>query len=172
MDTAFTAIASLAIGLLFALSFLHKVRNFQAFTSSVRDYQLLWPRLIQPVAAAIVLAELAVVITLVSPESRAVGGLLAIVLLLLYAGGIGINLARGRTDISCGCSWGRGHQPIRLAQVLRNLVIAGLATIILLPDNGRELLWLDQVSVVLACLVVALIYLTAEELVRHSATTP
>ena len=142
------------------------------FTASLDEYRLLWPSLVSPVAGLIVLAELCVVAALLQPGTKMPGALLAILLLLVYAAVIGINLLRGRTDMSCGCSWGRAHEPIQPAHVFRNLALAALAGVILLPHTGRELLWLDWLSAVFATLVLALIYMAAEALVKNLATTP
>jgi hypothetical protein len=115
------------------------------------------------------LMELIVVLALVQAGTRGIGAILAIILLLLYAAGIGINLMRGRTAIDCGCSWGDDHQIIKPGHVLRNAGLAAVAGVILMPNNGRELLWLDWVSVVATTLVLAFFYLAAERLTSVQA---
>lgn len=168
MDSVLNLIAVTAIGLLFMASVLHKLFNFSAFTESVRGYRLFGSGLTQPVAGLLVLLELMVVFALVQADTREVGAILAILLLLLYAGGIGINLLRGRTSLHCGCSWGNGQQLIKPGQVLRNISLAVVAGIILLPGNGRELLWLDWVSVIATTVIFAFAYLAAERLTSFS----
>jgi hypothetical protein len=170
MDPAFAALASVAIGLLFAATGLHKLRNFQEFTLAVAAYQLFWPALARPAAVIIVVAELAVVAMLALPAGRPLGALLAVGLLLSYAAAMGINVRRGRTDLHCGCSWGPAHQVIRPALVTRNLLLAAAASLPLLPVAHRELLWLDYLSVAVAAIALALFYLTAEELLGHPAS--
>ncbi|XOV83790.1 MAG: MauE/DoxX family redox-associated membrane protein [bacterium] len=164
MDSVFGAIAAAAIGLLFAVSCVHKLRHLRDFTASVRDYRLLWPGLHRPVAWALLLTEAAVVITLVQPGTRPAGALLAIFLLLLYAAGIGINLARGRTAIDCGCSWGARHQVIKRSHVFRNMCLAVVSGVILIPANGRVFLWMDWVSVIGGTLILVLVYWTLDTL--------
>lgn len=168
MDSVFSIIAVAAIGLLFATSFLHKLLNFPDFVASVRDYRLLWSGLTLPIAGMLAFMELAVVVALVQSGSRDVGAILAIVLLLLYAAGIGINLLRGRTAVHCGCSWGNDQQFINPRLVLRNAGLAAVAGVILLPSNGRELLWMDWVSVVATTLVSAFFYLAVENLTSQA----
>jgi hypothetical protein len=169
MDSVFSIIAVAVIGLLFAASFLHKLLNFPDFVASVQDYRLLWSGLTLPIAGMLALMELVVVVALVQPGSRGLGAILAIILLLLYATGIGINLLRGRTAVHCGCSWGNDKQFIRPGMLLRNAALAAVAGFILLPSNGRELLWMDWVSVGATTLVFAFFYLAAERLTSFQA---
>jgi hypothetical protein len=89
----------------------------------------------------------------------------AILLLLLYAGAIGLNLLRGRVLLDCGC--GGRSQPISWWLVGRNLALAGAAGLALLPVGERPLTLLDGITVAAAVLVGAALYGAANGL--HAA---
>src|SRR5262249_48845611 len=80
----------------------------------------------RPVGILLPLAELAVVVALIPPILAWWGALGALVLLLLFAVGIGYNLARGRTP-DCHC-FGQFHStPIGWPTLLRNLILVAIA---------------------------------------------
>ncbi len=99
---------------------LHKLRDRVKFVETMRDYRLL-PDVMVPFASAlVVLSELAAFALLLVPSLRPAGAVLAGGLLVLYAAAIGINLARGRTEIDCGCSFGASGQSISGWLLVRN----------------------------------------------------
>ncbi len=105
---------------LFASSALHKLRTFTRFTGFVAGYRLIPAPLVRPASAAMVTLEVAAVPALFLPSSPAAG--LPAALLLLYAGAMGVNLLRGRSNIDCGC--GGAPMPLSPALVVRNLLLA------------------------------------------------
>src|SRR5215475_15089096 len=75
------------------------------------------------------LAELAVAVALVVPMTAWWGGVAALALLLIFVAGIGYNLAQGRTP-ECHC-FGQLHSaPAGWSTLIRNLVLAGLAAVV------------------------------------------
>jgi len=75
------------------------------------------------------LAELAVAVALVVPMTAWWGGVAALALLLIFVAGIGYNLAQGRTP-DCHC-FGQVHSaPAGWSTLIRNLVLAGLAGVV------------------------------------------
>ncbi|MGH8629603.1 MAG: MauE/DoxX family redox-associated membrane protein, partial [Burkholderiales bacterium] len=72
---------------------------------------------------------------------------LACALLLVYALAMGINLARGRRDIDCGCFKSALKQTISGWLIGRNLLLAAAAAALLLPLAGRTTGVLDYVTV-------------------------
>lgn len=111
--------------LLFAQAALHKLTDFTAFTGYVADYRVVPESWSRPAAGVALGLELLTVAALVVPGGQAAGSLLAIALLLGYAAAIGINVARGRDRIECGC--GGAVQPLGPSLVVRNLGLAGIA---------------------------------------------
>src|SRR5215472_18635032 len=76
------------------------------------------------------LAELAVAIALIVPLTAWWGGVAALALLLIFVAGIGYNLAQGRTP-DCHC-FGQLHSaPAGWSTLIRNLVLAGVAGLVL-----------------------------------------
>src|SRR2546428_13263493 len=112
MDPAIDATLRAALGLLFLVAAVHKLRDFGRFRATLAEYRLL-PRAVLPVAAGLVLvAELSVAAMLVTPARGAPGPLAACAILVVYATAIAINLARGRRHIDCGCAGPAGRRPI------------------------------------------------------------
>ena len=93
------------------------------------------PRAVAPVFAVVVpVAELAIGLLLIPPESSAVAGVAALVLLAAFTAAILANVARGRTP-ACACfGQARGGRADGRA-VARNLVLAGLAAWVVAGSN-------------------------------------
>jgi hypothetical protein len=98
-----------------------------------------------------------------------VGALVAALLLLVYALAIAINLARGRRDLDCGCAGPGNRRPVRGMLVARNLLYAAMALVLLLPDSGRSLVWVDATTALAATLTLAAL---AAGLARLDANRP
>ncbi|KQW76042.1 hypothetical protein ASC89_24330 [Devosia sp. Root413D1] len=118
--TAFTT-------LIFARAALHKLGDFTTFTGFVADYQVVSERQVAPVSMALAAAEVVVVATAFLPGLQPLGSVVAIGLYLLYATAIGLNVARGRDRVECGC--GGAVQPLSWTLVARNFVLAAIAAI-------------------------------------------
>lgn len=115
--------------LLFASALLGKARHWSAFTGVVANYKVLPEILATPAAATVILLEAAVVVGMaVAPVAPVapVATLLAVVLLLGFAAAIAINLARGNSDIDCGCFQSALRQRLDWLLVVRNIVLAVL----------------------------------------------
>ncbi|WMT86641.1 hypothetical protein NO932_17340 [Pelagibacterium sp. 26DY04] len=123
--------------LLFARAAWHKLSDFTEFTGFVADYELVPERLVRPVSAVIVAAETLVVLAFLVPGGAPVGALVAAALLLAYAGGMAINLNRGRDRIECGC--GGAAQPLSWSLIARNGVLALFAATALLAPIALDL---------------------------------
>jgi hypothetical protein len=81
-------------------------------------------------------------------------------LLLAFAAAMAINLARGRSDIDCGCFIGVQKQRISWPLVVRNLVLASLGLTLLAEGTGRPLAPLDWFTIVAAAGSLLLLYET------------
>jgi hypothetical protein len=117
------ALSTSFLCLVFVRALLHKLSGFAEFVGTVRDYRLVpWP---QAAAAALTVAEAAIVIGLLWPATRQIAAVAGAALLAGYALAIGINLRRGRTTIDCGCGGpGQGISPLHVA---RNAALIGFA---------------------------------------------
>ena len=170
MDPVVTGTLCLVLALLFGGGALRKTRDLVGFAAIVEHYELLPRMLVSSVAGALVASEGALALLLVVPATRELGALGAAGMLLVYSAAIGINLARGRRDIDCGCAGAavgrRGLAPELLA---RNALLLGAALLAALPVETRPLVWLDPISIALGVVTLALTWNAAGQL---AATAP
>ncbi len=114
-----------AVTLIFLRAVTHKISEFTEFTGFVADYRILPDALVRPASFALVVAEAAVVLGTVVPGGLPFAMVLGGGLFLLYAVRIGINVARGRTTVECGC--GGAPQAVGPALLWRNGILATAA---------------------------------------------
>lgn len=172
IDPLLVVLVSMALGLLLAGAALHKATAFGQFAAAVREYRLLPPFMVTPVALLLAVTEGAVAIAWFSAPLRSMAATVTAVLFAVYAAAIAINLGRGRVHVHCGCSLGgaAGSSPLlswRL--VLRNLVLIALALIPLLPVSGRTFAALDWATLGAALAALGLLYAGASQLSRNDA---
>ncbi|MGW8201948.1 MauE/DoxX family redox-associated membrane protein [Sphingomonas bisphenolicum] len=117
--------ASIAIGLLFLAGGVDQWRHRALLPGVIANYRLLPRRLIMPVARLLPVVEVATGAALLI-GLRPWPALLGIALLLLFAGAMAINIARGRGHIDCGCGHGALRHPIGWPLVVRNGALAAL----------------------------------------------
>jgi uncharacterized membrane protein YphA (DoxX/SURF4 family) len=172
LDPTLSLIVTLGAALLFGAAAVHKLADWRRFRAALGNYRLLPDPLVLAGAAAVVALEVAACVLLLLPSLRATGAVLAAALLALYAIAIGVNLARGRTSIDCGCL-GVGHRaPITRWMAGRNLVLAAIVLLAAFPRDARELAALDIVTIACALLSLAALYSTQSVLTRTARTMP
>jgi len=173
------AIGNLIVGcfvLLWVSAAAHKLRDLEQFAevfagyglaSAINRWRLSW---LVPVL------ELALAAGLLPTQSRAAAAALGAGLLLSYASAIAINLRAGRNLIACGCGGRDQRRPIAEWMVWRNVLLAALLGLAMLPWSGREIVWIDRATIGFGGLALALLYASAQRLlgelgqVRASAT--
>lgn len=122
-------IARLALAVVFVVAGCAKLADLAGSRQAVRDFGVP-ASLAGPFGLALPLAELAVAIALVPLATAWWGALGALVLLLLFVGAIGYNLARGRTP-DCHC-FGQLHSaPAGWPTLIRNGLLAAVAALVL-----------------------------------------
>ena len=131
--------------LLFGAAAWSKARHLAEFEGVFENYRLT-PSFASPVLARLlVTAEALVALSLATGLGLQFGAAGAAALMLLFATAIGVNLARGRDDIDCGCFQSTHRQQLSGWLVGRNLAAAILLACPLLPSaqvvGGLE--WLD-----------------------------
>src|SRR5213082_2238567 len=142
-------IARLVLAVVFIIAGLAKLVDLTGSRQAMRDFGV--PAVLAaPFGVLLPLAELAVAIALIPPASAWWGALGALVLLLLFIAGISYNLARGRQP-DCHC-FGQLHSaPAGWPTLVRNLVLAALAVVILVLGRSTPQLgvldWLAPLSV-------------------------
>lgn len=128
---------AVGVGLVFLQAALAKLRHRELLAGVIANYRLLSPALTGPAALLLPPAELVVSLGLLLGGTwqpvQFVAALGAIALLLVFAAAMGINIARGRSHIDCGCGRSQLRQPLSWLLVWRNLALAALLTPLLAP---------------------------------------
>lgn len=123
------------VALVFLTASLGKVRHWLIFQGVLANYRLLPGALIRPIADLLppleALLGILLLLGLAAPWPEAG----AAVLLLIFATAMGVNLLRGRRDIDCGCFQSALKQTLSVTLVLRNVVLALLLGIAVLPGD-------------------------------------
>lgn len=152
-------IATLAIVTL--ASALPKWRYPQRFRASLDAFALLPSFAVAPLAQALPMFEAAAALGLLFSATRSACAGLLIALFCVFALALAINIARGHTDIDCGCSGfigdydTRGIARIGWWHVGRAALLAVLAAVASMTTDARALLWFDYASAA-ACTLFAL----------------
>src|SRR5438067_5236656 len=121
-------LARLVLTSVFVVAGLTKLADLAGSRQAVRAFGVP-ARLTTPLGLLLPLAELAVAAALLLPAAAWWGAMGALALLLLFVGGIGYNLARGRQP-DCHC-FGQLHSaPAGWPTLLRNLVLATIAGLV------------------------------------------
>lgn len=120
-------------GLVFAVAALDKMLHWRVLEGVIGNYRLLPSFLVKPAAYILPPVELMVAAALLSGVVMMPAVAAAIALLLLFALAMAVNIARGRTYIDCGCQQSFLRQTLKPALVTRNLILAALLGVSLLP---------------------------------------
>ena len=116
----------LVTGFVFALSVVGKLRDFAAFTASIKDFRLLPKRLVLPFALIGILLEIAVVIFVaVGNQFLFFGFGIALMLLLIFTVAL-ITLFIRKIKVSCNC-FGKTKELVSGYDVVRNIVFIACA---------------------------------------------
>lgn len=167
IDPAIGTLIAGALALLFASAAVHKLQDLATFSASFRAYRVLpWAGLL---GRLVPLAEGLIAAALLLPATRSAGALAAVALLLAYALALSVNLARGRTDLSCGCGGVNERRPIAAWMVWRNLALALLGALLLLAPAERPLAAVDFLTVGAGIVVATLLYMSLERLLGEVA---
>src|SRR5205085_2878113 len=142
-------IARLLLAVVFLVAGLAKLADLAGSRQAMRDFGVP-AKLSAPLGTLLPLAELAVTVALLFPATAWWAAVGALVLLLLFVGGIGYNLARGRQP-DCHC-FGQLHSaPAGWPTLIRNLVLAAVAGIVVVFGWSSSQLsvvdWLAPLSV-------------------------
>ncbi len=165
VSSLLSATAAVFTALIFARAAWHKLADFTEFTGFVADYRLLPDAQVKTASAALVAVEVAIPMLLLIPATQASGAVLAMLLFGLYALAMGINIARGRTSVECGC----GGAPTLLSPVLliRNAVLAGLAALVLVAAGSLQLSFGDAAAAVALGSMLWVTFLLSEQVLAN-----
>lgn len=163
---------ALGLGLLFALAAAHKFSTMESFAGVLADYQLLPIALVVPATWIVAILELALSLGwFIAPQFAAVP-IFSSALLAIYTAAMGINLARGRIHIGCGCSFAgkdESDQQLSVGLLGRNAILITLALSATLPVTDRNLGLGDYLVVAAALFAGTLLYAASNQLLGNGA---
>lgn len=122
---------ALGVGLVFTHAAVSKLQHRDLLPGIVANYRILPEPLVTPVASALPFVELVLGLALLAGARMAV--LPAAAALLAFAAAMAINLHRGRGHIDCGCGRSQLRQTLAWPLVARNLGLAAIVAVRLLP---------------------------------------
>lgn len=157
IDPVLQLVVRVGGALLLASAARHKLRDRAGFRAALAGYGLLPERSVPFAAGLLVAGELSIGLALLATPRA---GIAAAALLALYALAVGVNLARGRRDIDCGC--GGAPQALSAWLVARNVVLAATFAACALPTHERALVTLDALSVAGGVAALALSWLASD----------
>lgn len=159
-DPAVQLFAALGLALVFGASAASKMTGWPEFAGAVQNYRLLPAAAVTPFAYTLPPVEGAAAAGLLFPATRPHAAGIVLALLVVFSLAIGINIARGRHHIDCGCFRAAFRQPLSWWLVGRNAALAGLALVAMAGGPiARPLVWLDGVTVGAAAAALLLLHL-------------
>jgi len=165
IDPLITIVIATSLAILFLLAARHKIIAQRRFEAQLAAYRLVPDGMLTPTARVLPWIEVVVALGLMFALTRPLAGVLAALLLSVYAVAMAINLRRGRSAIDCGC--GDTPQPLSSWLIVRNLVLATGALLMLAPVAARQLSMLDMLFAVLFVVICAMSYTMMEHLSRN-----
>lgn len=139
MDPLVALTISLSLAALMAGAAAHQLFAWTEWQGVVRNYRLVPDDAAVVLGALLLCGEVLAGVLLLLPFARPVGASATALMLVLYAAAMGINIARGRTEIDCGCFGSRWRHGISRWMVGRNILLAILALALCMPTTQRPL---------------------------------
>jgi len=129
---------------IFLTSALGKLRDRRAFVAIILDYRVLPRRLARRFAGALPWIEIVVALMLLAGLGIRIAAALSGLLLFSFILAVGVNLARGRRDLDCGCTGARHRHKISGKIMLRNMLLLLLSLQVALSGQDSPVLtgWL------------------------------
>ena len=119
----------LALGVVFLLAAVPKLRRPSGFVQAVRGYDLLPAAMVGPTAFALIGVEVYLAVTLITGWAVGVAVPVAIASVLVFMVGVGVNLRRGRR-VRCGC-FGGSSEMLSARTMARLVILLVSATLLL-----------------------------------------
>jgi hypothetical protein len=164
MDPAIEYTLRFSFALLLGAAAAHKLRDLARFRATLVEYDILPAATARGAAIALATLESALAAMLASGVAVAAAAACVCALMLAYAAAISANVARGRTDLDCGCMGPAARVPVSPALVIRNLLLAAAAAVLLVPGSTRAAHWIDAASALVATLALAASWLATEKM--------
>jgi uncharacterized membrane protein YphA (DoxX/SURF4 family) len=171
IDPAVGYLASIALAAIFGVSGVLKFRDLALFEASVSNYRLLPPWMERPFAYLVPAVESTCAAGVLISAARAESATALAFLVGLFTAAIGINLARGRTNIDCGCFGPALRQELSGWLLLRNACLIVLALTAAMPEGARPLQRLDGVTIASSAATLTIVYMSANYAIGNLANT-
>lgn len=168
MDPVLGWTAALAAAAIFTASAALKAYDLPAFHAATASYRILPRWLEAPFAWTVPAVEGLMALALLIPAYRVRAALVLIVLLAAFTVAVVINLARGRTDLDCGCFGPALRQRLSGWLVARNGALFALLGAALTPAGERAMGLLDQATVSFAAATVVVLYVAMNYLIANA----
>ena len=123
MDPSLALAGRILGALVFGWAVVGKLRHYDEFVGVVANYRLLPTSATTCAAWAVIGLEIYVCAALLTPPLVASAAAGALLLLGVFIFAMGVNLARGRREIDCGCFQSALRQQLSAALILRNLLL-------------------------------------------------
>ena len=159
----FVVMISWLLAAVFASACRHKLVEWQRFRAAFAAYRIVPEGLVGAVAGLVTLTEILVVLALILLWPAGLFG--AALLLGVYLVAIGVNLARGRRHIDCGC--GDEPTPLSYRLLVRNALLSGLALWAGWAHGTAGVSWAAGFVALVAALVAFGIYMAVEQLIAN-----
>ena len=169
VDPAIAGLIIACTALLFASAAIHKLRDLRRFDEIFAAYGLIPLPASWHLSWGVPMLEALAAVGLLLGPVRKTAASIGIALLLAYAAAIAVNLSRGRRDLACGCGGPDERRPIAVWMVWRNILIASVLGVVMLPSNSRSLGATDAVTIGCGAVACALVYLCLDRLLGHTS---
>ena len=170
IDPAISFSFGIGLAALLVAGAAHKLRRPSAFFEILSNYRIAPAQLSPAIGVLAIAAELAIAVGLLVPATRSIAACAGAGLFAAYGGAIAFNIARGRTAIDCGCSFGDGREGRLTPWLLaRNGALAIAALVVALPISMRALGWLDGATIIIFIAGAAALYAAFEALMALPA---
>jgi uncharacterized membrane protein YphA (DoxX/SURF4 family) len=153
-----------SLALLLGAAAMHKLRDLARFRQAVLDYDVLPAAVARGAAPLIAVLEAALAAALAGGIAVPVAATAVAGLLLAYAGAIHANVARGRTDLDCGCMGPAARVPVSFALVMRNATLAAAAATLAVLTPAYQAHAADVASALAATLALTAAWQASERL--------
>lgn len=170
------------ISLIFISSAVSKIFNFTEHIIVIRKYNIIPNHLVKLFAYLEIMIELSASVLLLFSSYVYVSSMAIILLLMVYTFALTINLTRGNTDLSCGCSGVLGNHAITWWLPIRNIfmivtlvmIIAADQQIVLIElffsfETIRQISFEDFLSTILASILLVMFYAVFNHLITLSS---
>ncbi len=168
VDPALTWTLAIALAAIMAVSAAMKLTAMGEFAAALENYRLLPALLLTPVAWLIPALEAIAAAGLLIAATRAAACVLTAALVATFTTAVAINLARGRTEIDCGC-FGPALRPTLSGWlIVRNAMLMAAAAAAAAAPRGRPLLLADFVTIGCGAATLVVLYASMNYLLANA----